>query len=444
MKGDFWKKDIWQPPRFIGYKVLAVLLAVAVWVYVTITQNPLEEATFTVPVEPRGLSEALAQQETNYQVQVRVQGTASVINDLSSRDFTAYIDLTGMQAGEASPRVQIDLPENVTLVSQSPESIDLTLEPKISQTFAVEARVSGAPAENYTALSDDAVLSPQEVTLSSTAGYISEVGSVIVSADISGLETSYNRNLPVEVLDRSGNNITRYFTITPSSVNTVVGVLYEQPEATVAVRANTLGAPALGYQVSNVIVEPAVVRAFGDLGVLNSLYYLETEPIDISGLERTTSFTVNVNHDNSVSLAQDTVTVTVRIEPVASATFSRNLLHVQNVADGLACELPTTVIEVVVTGPDTSIQDLEEARVVPYVDCIGITEPGEYELAVAFSLPANVTLLSATPSTVTVTIVEAAPAEDGAAEEGGGETEEPGETPGGTEPPAGNSGEAGA
>lgn len=423
MGSDFWQKEIWQPPRFIGYKVLAILLAMVIWAYVTVRDNPLDEGTFAVPVELRNLDETLVTPETSYQVQVRVQGAANIIGELSSRDFTAYVDLSGMRAGEGSPRVQVDLPPDVSLVSLSPESIDLTLEAKVSETFAVVANVSGEPAENYTALLENLLLSPQEVSLSASASMIEQVGSVVVNADISNLESSYNRNLPVEVLDQNGNNITREFTILPESVNLVVNVLYEEPEATVAVRANLLGEPAEGYQISYTVIEPNTVRAFGDLATLGTLYYLLTEPIDISGISRTTSYSVDIEHDSNISLAQETVTVTVRVEPVATQTYTRNLLHTQNVAEGLECLLPDEVIEIEVAGPDTAMQGLDETRIVPYVDCAGITEPGDYELPVSFSLPANIDLVRATPETVTVTLIDTATESEGdgetAAEEEG-------------------------
>lgn len=423
MGSDFWQKEIWQPPRFIGYKVLAILLAMVIWAYVTVRDNPLDEGTFAVPVELRNLDETLVTPETSYQVQVRVQGAANIIGELSSRDFTAYVDLSGMRAGEGSPRVQVDLPPDVSLVSLSPESIDLTLEAKVSETFAVVANVIGEPAENYTALLENLLLSPQEVSLSASASMIEQVGSVVVNADISNLESSYNRNLPVEVLDQNGNNITREFTISPESVNLVVNVLYEEPEATVAVRANLLGEPAEGYQISYTLTEPNTVRAFGDLATLGTLYYLLTEPIDISGISRTTSYSVDIEHDSNISLAQETVTVTVRVEPVATQTYTRNLLHTQNVAEGLECLLPDEVIEIEVAGPDTAMQGLDETRIVPYVDCAGITEPGDYELPVSFSLPANIDLVRATPETVTVTLIDTATESEGdgetAAEEEG-------------------------
>ena len=413
----FWKKECWQPPHYTGFKILAVALALLVWAYVTITENPLSEAVYTVPVEIRNLSEDLAQPETNYQVQVRVQGTFGTINALSSHDLVTYIDLSGVEAGEATPQIEIvDLPEGVSLVSLSPQSIQLSLEPKVSETFTLELKSTGEPAANYKAL--EAVLSPELITVSGSATHIEEVTTVFVSADISGADTNYTKNLSVEVLDEQGNNISQYFSISPSVVSVMIPIVFDQPESTVAVRAVTSGSPALGYQVSRIVVEPSAVRVFSDLTTLDSLYYLETETIDISDLKDTTSFTAKILHGNNVTLGTESVTVVVQIEPVATATVVKELIYAQNLAEDLVCNVPLIEVSMVLTGPDTAIESLNEADVVPYVDCSTIDSPGEYTMPISVSLPASLSLAEIMPVSVTIQISEVF------SEEEDGETEE--------------------
>lgn len=152
---------------------------------------PLTEGVYTVPVSIYNLSGELALPDTNYQVQIRVQGSSSVIDSLSSHDFEAYVDLSGMEAGEATAEIRVILPDNVTLVAISQENITLTLEPRLSQSFSVQTEISGSPAEQYQLL--DAVLSPEMVTLYGAAGQLEQVARVCVYADISGLSENYNK-----------------------------------------------------------------------------------------------------------------------------------------------------------------------------------------------------------------------------------------------------------
>lgn len=402
MNMRFWQRSWWQPPHNNGFKVLSVLLALLVWGYVTVTQNPLTEATFSVPVEIRNLAAGLAPPDTNYQVQVRVQGTAGVINDLSSYDIAAYVDLTGMEAGEATPVVNIELPPNVTLVSRSPESLELTLYPKVSENFTVEVRVNGTPAEGYHML--DPVVTPNIVTLSGSDLFIGSVGTVYVTADVDGLAENYNQSLAVEVLNAAGENITDHFSCYPTAVNVMIPLVQDQPEASLPVRCSVTGEPAEGYKVSRIVVEPSTVKAFAPQEILDTLMYLEAESVDVDGLSAPTSFNAAVTAPSGVSLSQDSVTVVVQIEPVDSVTFACPLTDLRNGPKDLKWTCAVESCSVTLFGTSAYLQTLTADDVKLYVDLSGVSEPGSYELTVQAELPTGVTSSSVSPSAVTVTV----------------------------------------
>jgi|GEM_PF-1266527 len=401
--GRFWSLSIWQPPRFIGFRICAVLIALLVWLYVMVTQNPLTEDTFTVPIEMRNLSSQLAIPAINRQVTVRVQGSSGDIGKLSSKDIDAYIDFEGVKEGEAELPVTVTLPAGITLISQTPESMAFTLEAVVGESYDLTVQVIGEPMENYTLL--DAVADPNVITLSGSEANIRNAKAVFVSADVTELAENYSKNLAVEVLDANGNNITDLFTITPATVNVLIPVVFEQPEKSIAVREVIVGEPALGYQVSRVVVQPATVRVFGDLDVLNALYYLETSPIDVSGLKKTTSMTAAIQHGNNISLSAETVTVVVQIEPVDTLDFQKGLLYGENLAEGLHCDIPSVTLNITVSGPGTYIGTVSAADVVPYLDFSDITAPGVYVLPVSVSLPVNISLAGVSPGTVQVEVI---------------------------------------
>jgi len=429
-------KQMWQPPLFWGFKVCAVLLAVLLWVYVMETQNPMTEESYTVPVEMRDLSARLAIPDTNRQVTIRVQGNSSAMDELSSRQIFAYCDFSDVTEGEATLPVQVELPEGVNLVNVLPESMSFTLEAVVSEAFPVEVRSQGQAAESYKAL--DPVLDPAMITLSGSKDYLSQVATVFVNADISDSTENYNKKLSVEVLDNSGKNISEWFSFSPSTVNVMIPIVYEQPEKSVAVSPVYVGEPALGYRISRVVVEPATVRAFGDLDVLNNLYYIETAAVDVNELKKTTSFSVNLNHGNNISLSAETVTVVVQIEPESTVTVKKELVYYENLAEGLACTLPNLELEILLSGADTYISNLDENQVVPFVDMSLISGPGSYTLPIQVNRPANVSLLSTKPATVEVTVE----AHDGEIPEDSGEQPEQ-QDPDSTEAPAeGENGEA--
>lgn len=426
---NLWEKvqqhwaRLWEPPRFLGFKICAVLMAILVWIYVMDTQNPMTEESYTVPVEVRDLSPQLAIPDTKRQVTIRVQGSSSVMGELSSRDISAYCDFSNVSEGEATLPVELVLPEGVTLVNLMPESMSFELNTVVSRSFPVETHINGDAAASYRLL--DPVLAPAMVNLSGSEEYLDQVASVFVSADVEGLTENYSRNLAVEVLDHNGNNISAWFTCAPVSVDVMIPVVYEQPEKSIAISPSYVGTPALGYRISRVVVEPATVRAFGALDVLNNLYYVETETVDVNDLKKTTSFTVDLKHGNNVSLSTDRVTVVVQIEPEATVSVKKELVYYENLAEGLVCTLPNIELEMTLSGVDADISNLDTNEVVPYVDLGQISGPGSYTLLVQVNQPANVSLLSCDPATVEVSVTEVS-TEPGA--EGGNPAAPGGET----------------
>ena len=411
-----WNK-LSGPPHFWGLKICAVLFAVLVWFYVMETQNPMTEDSYTVPVDVRNLSTQLAIPDTTRQVTIRVQGSSTAMNELSSRQISAYCDFSEAAEGEVTLPVNVQLPEGVTLVSQLPESMTFTLEAVVSKSFPVEAHVQGQPGENYALLStEDTVLDPAMVTLSGTQDNIDQVATVYVSADVTDLEENFSKSLSVEVLDGNGKNISNLFSINPSTVSVLVPVVYSQPEKSVSISPVYEGTPALGYRITRVVVEPSTVRAYGDLAELNELYYVTTAAVDVEGLKKTTSFTADLVHPNSITLSRETVTVVVQIESESTATVTKDLLYSEGLNESLTCTLPSRTFEIQLAGADTFISALSEGDVVPYVDLSNISETGSYTMPVSVKLPANVSLVSVSPATVNVVVTEAP-------EDGGTETE---------------------
>ncbi|MEG1662156.1 MAG: CdaR family protein, partial [Clostridiales bacterium] len=296
-----------------------------------------------------------------------------------------------------------EMPDTIQLVSLSPESISVTLEKVVEKVFPVEIKTLGTPQEAYTMM--DTVITPSQITVSGPADYIQQVATVFVNADVSGLSASYNQNLTVEVLDAAGGNISAWFTITPATCNVVIPIVYSQPDKNVAISPRLLGKPALGYQVSRVVVEPATVKVLGSLEHLNQLYYIETVAININDLKESISRTVSLNPPNNISLTTETVTVAIQIEPVATATFAKDLIYIEHLSTEFSATLGESTVNITVAGPNTDIQKLTTADVIPYVDCHSITAPGEYTLPVKTTLPANINMVGANPAEVNVTII---------------------------------------
>ena len=384
------------------YKIASVLAALLIWVLITITQNPLDEVSFTISLEQRSQPESLILEKTVNQVQVRVQATAAVINVLTPADIAAYVDLGGLESGKHELEIMVEHPENVQVLSLRPANIEVELKEPLAQMFPLEVTVEGEPAPGYKQL--EALLSPAEVKLTGVQDNLRRVARVYVDASIQGIEESYDKDLSVMVQDRAGNDISAMFSIEPQVARVVIPVLYEQPERMVAVRVAVTGEPALGYQLSLISATPAMVRVLGDLQRLQSLYYVDTEPVDISDLKTDTSRTVRLVPENGFTVYPREVTVAVRIEPVSIISVTKNIILPQNVPTGYIAEVEQLTLTIMVYGPETFIDVLDEADIVPYVDCSDL-EGGDYSLPIEVSLPPNIVRMNVSVDTASVTII---------------------------------------
>jgi YbbR domain-containing protein len=226
----------------------------------------------------------------------------------------------------------------------------------------------------------------------------------VVNPDVSELTDNYDKNLQIEVLDQDGHDISEHFIITPSTVAVFIPIVSDLPSKNMAVIASVIGAPADGYEISRIITDPSTVEAFGNFEDLAEIDYLETEPIDITGLDETLTQTVQIVYADNISLSSETVTVVIQIESVTTARYYKDLIYAQNLASNLICTPPTISMNIVVSGSEADLDALGENDIVPYVDCSQIDQPGEYTLKLFVTLPSDITLVTITPTEVMITV----------------------------------------
>ncbi|MCL1906160.1 MAG: CdaR family protein, partial [Clostridiales bacterium] len=283
-----------------------------------------------------------------------------------------------------------------------PASIEVELKETLTVTFPLFLDVLGEPAAGFKMM--EALVSPAEVKLTGADDYIRRIARVYVAASIQDEEESYEKDLSVLVQDTTGNDISAMFTIDPRIARVVVPVMSEQPMRHLAVRVPFSGQTALGYQLSLISTTPSIVQVFGDLNRLQALDYVDTETVDISDWKTDTSLTAKLAPANGFTVYPREVTVALKIEPINSATVVKSIIIGQNIGEDCIAEVEQLTLTIMVYGPETFIASLDEADIVPYVDCEGLGG-GEYELPVRVSLPANIILTNISQDTVFVTII---------------------------------------
>lgn len=73
-------------------RVIAFLIACALWMYVMNDQNPLVERNYVVNLELRNVPDEMIVLNVPDKVRVKVQAQRTVLGDMSDKEVTAYVD----------------------------------------------------------------------------------------------------------------------------------------------------------------------------------------------------------------------------------------------------------------------------------------------------------------------------------------------------------------
>ncbi len=140
------------------------------------------------------------------------------------------------------------------------------------------------------------------------------------------------------------------------------------------ISATVIGAPAAGYDVVSLSVDPPVVTVFGTQSFIGEAVTIRTQPIDISGATDDVVRTVSLDLPPDVSVSGGTsVTVTVQIEPAQG----RQTLGVAAVAVGLDTDLSISgalpVVEVVLLGEILTLQAIRPNDITAVTPSVRLT-----------------------------------------------------------------------
>jgi YbbR domain-containing protein len=128
-----------------GLKLIAVLLAVGLWL--AVSSDPPAEVEIKVPIEFHHLAENLEIDSATFtEAQVRVRGPERLIHQLRPSDVHAEIELSGMRPGSRTfdlSAQQVTLPQELEVVQIVPSQFQLAFDTRSTRTVEVHPRVTG-------------------------------------------------------------------------------------------------------------------------------------------------------------------------------------------------------------------------------------------------------------------------------------------------------------
>ena len=133
-------------------KLLSLAIAIVLWLLVT-GQNEPVTAHVNVQlnfIRPQSLEISNDPPRT---VDVMLTGSRNKLDDLTSLDLVATVDISDQRAGERvlrlADKAQISLPQGIKVDGYQPSAIPIRLEEIVDRQVIVEAKTEGKPADGF-------------------------------------------------------------------------------------------------------------------------------------------------------------------------------------------------------------------------------------------------------------------------------------------------------
>ncbi len=294
----------------ITTKVLALILAVVLWLYVTNEQNPPVEASVSVPLEVRGVSDTLVAVDMPDAVRVKVRGPRSITAVLTPQDLKAYVDIKGANEGRHVVRVHALVPTSLEFIEVQPDKLTVRVDSKASRTLPVEIRVTGTATAGTVVAK--ATLNPQQVTVEGPRATVDSVDRVILPLDLTGRSADFTAQLAPLLVNRDGRAV-EGVTVTPNRIGVAANLAKGVDKKTVDIKTIIYGDMAPGNVLKSVVTTPVRVELSGDAKELEKVDFVYTEPISVAGINRDTEKEVKLQIKEGLVASQAAVMVKISV-----------------------------------------------------------------------------------------------------------------------------------
>jgi YbbR domain-containing protein len=339
---------------------------------------------------------------------VRYRAPLDVAVTLANGSFTASIDLGDVvpaAGGDAVPvPVKVTaLDPRVQIVDYTPQSVNVRVDQVVTRPLAITV--------DHGAVPPGLALAPPEVTpaaaiLRGASSRVAKVQEVIarVAVDASGL--NIDQDVDLEAVDETGAPVPGV-EVLPERAHVSIQVARELAYATLPVVPVLTGAPAPGYRVTGVTVDPSTLTVSGEAATVGQLTSVSTQPVDISGKAESVEASVDPALPADVSLVSGgQLGVSVTIEPDSGSRTWQVGVRIDGARRDREYALSATTVLVTFAGPVPMLDSLDPSTIVVAAE-VGDLSIGRHEVDVTVAAIEGLELVDVAPSTIRVDVSRA-------------------------------------
>ena len=380
----------------IGFKILALVFSIALWMIVVNVDDPEQTKTFTATVQV--INENVLTDQGKYYtltdgntVSFRVTAQRSVLERLSSSDFTATADMNYLEDDE---RIPVDTTVNryASSVRISAQRLYLKVEvgDEMDARFSIRGETTGDPADGFAV--DEVSVVPNVISVRGPAEYVSKIESVRAYCDVTGRNMDTSETVVPVFYDADGKEVdTTRLQVSVDTVDVYVEIVSVKE---VPIVVETSGSLADGLELTGITTDPATVMIKGESSELNRVtnITIPASVISLSDITQDLTTTVDITSylpDGVTLLDSQDAQVSVKVGVAGETTQEFDVpvdnISVRNLERGYTTSFSASTVKVSITALQSELSRLSANSITGYVDVSGLV-PGTYNLPITMNL----------------------------------------------------------
>lgn len=289
-------------------KLIALIAAFFMWVFVMADQDPSIEGSYTVPLTMSNTPYELIAICDEKTIQIEARAPRSNFVKYDANAFRAYANLEGLEEGEHQISPQVIMPQGFELLETNPFIVKVKLDPLIEQQTPIILVTTGAVAQDVTI--SDIRKSMDMVTLVGPKSFVEQVSKVYGTLNLSGNNSSFEMQIPMNAVDEK-NNVVQRVRVVPSVITVSVDVDSGLKKRIVPIVPEI--SVADGWELNRITVEPTQMEIIGAESVVNSITALRTAPFAVQTGQKFFRITMKLQVPDGVTVKSDEVIVSAEI-----------------------------------------------------------------------------------------------------------------------------------
>lgn len=386
----------------ITARILSILLAIMLWLYVITEQNPVIYKDLSIPVKLINI-EALSKNslmlldKEPYYASLKLRGNKNTLDRLNKNTVTAACDIKEVKSkGSIELPIEISgIPVGVDISWVSSSTIKLNVDNIISKTMLISVKVTGNPLQGMAAMIP--IINPEEVTIKGAESLVNTIASAEVQVDISSSNDEVKQKLPVRLFDSKGNEV-EDLDFSPKQVDIIIPI---ENTKRVMIEADYAIKAATGYILTDISISPKEIYIAGKKDILDSISKVKTERIEIEEAKTFVEKEVVLLLPDGVELANksEKVLFSANIEKIIEKPIETNKIGIRNISDNLEADIQLININALAKGAESLVNawDVDNAF---YVDLKDLGE-GIYNIQLLYDKPEQLEIRELYPNQIT-------------------------------------------